>query len=401
MKAFKYLILILFSLIYINSQAQYTWEEVTLPDSIGAGSICFYNNDIYLATGNGVYHSNDNCENWEYIGLGQYPIWSIYVSTTGNLYAGTGSRFFKYAGNYQWDLLYKPDEASNILSIYESDSGYIFFGNWGGIFRSTDGGISWTEVLDLWNTEVVESITENSDGILYAGSTSIYGDSCGIYKSVNGGATWYLVGLKYHFISSVVINSDNEIYAGTNGHWTIGTGRIYKSVDNGQTWNIVFDNHYILSLSINEYDEVAAASETGIFCTYDHGLTWDNITPYWAGSYFKEVAFHPAGQLYAISHFTTAKLYRTLEPVIIQNDADVQDEIKIFPNPSNNLLLIETNNDIFDKVIISDITGKEIKRLDFQNKNPISIYVGDLQPSVYIIQLFGDKISTNFKFIKR
>lgn len=232
MKTVKYIFLILIIITQFNSNAQYTWEQVALPDSIGAGSICFYNNDTYLATGSGVYYSGDNYENWEYIGLEQYPIWSIYVSATGNLYAGTNSYFFKYSGNSQWDLLYQTADATNILSIYESDSGYIFFGNFGSIFRSTDGGINWSEVLDLWNTESVESITGNNAGTLFAGSISFSGDvsSGGIYKSEDGGASWDLVGLNYHFVSSIVINSENEIYAGTNGHWTMGTGRIYKSV---------------------------------------------------------------------------------------------------------------------------------------------------------------------------
>ncbi|MDP3462358.1 MAG: YCF48-related protein, partial [Bacteroidales bacterium] len=335
MKTVKYIFIVLILITQLTSNAQYNWEQVTLPDSIGAGSICFYDNDIYLATGNGVYHSNDLCTSWEYIGLGQHPIWSIHVSTSGNLFAGTGSGIFKYEGNNNWDLLYITEEASNIISIYESDSGYIFFGNWGGIYRSTDGGSIWSEVLDLLYMEVVKSITENDEGILFAGSTSYSGavSPGGIYKSDDGGKSWSLVGLNNHFVSSVVTNSVNEIYAGTQGHWTMGTGRIYKSVDDGQTWNIVLYNHYILSLTINEYDEVAAASENGIFSTYDKGINWDNITPYWAGSYYKEVVFHPEGQLYAISHFEEADLFRTLEPVTI-NENIAQHEVVFYPNPA-------------------------------------------------------------------
>jgi len=403
MKTVKYIFLILIIITQLTSNAQYNWEEVTLPDTIGAGSICFYNNDIYLATGSGVYHSNDNCESWEYIGLEQYPIWSIYVSTTGNLYAGTGWRFFKYAGDKQWDLLYEPADATNILSIYESDSGYIFFGNFGSIYRSIDGGITWTEVLDLLNTESVESITGNNEGILYAGTISFSGDVSpgGVYKSEDGGASWNLVGLDYHFVSSVVVNSDDEIYAGTNGHWTMGTARIYKSTDNGQNWNMVFNNHYIFSLSINEYDEVAAASETGIFCTYDNGLIWNDITPSWTGKYFEEVAFHPEGQLYAISYFVESDLFRTLEPVLIPENIGTKNETKIYPNPANSLLFIETYNVSYDAIIITNVAGQEIKRFDLQAKNLIPLYIGDLQSSVYFIQLLNGNISHRLKFIKR
>ncbi|MDP3461318.1 MAG: T9SS type A sorting domain-containing protein, partial [Bacteroidales bacterium] len=364
---------------------QYNWEQVTLPDTIGAGTICFYGNDIYLATGNGVYHSNDHCASWEYIGLGQYPIWSIHVSTSGNLFAGTGSGIFKYEGNNSWDLLYITEEASNIISIYESENGYIFFGNFGGIFRSTDGGVSWTEVLDLSNTESVESITGNTSGSLFAGSISYNGDVSpgGIYKSDDGGSTWYLAGLNYHFVSSIVTTSENEIYAGTKGHWTMGTGRIYKSVDDGQTWNIVLYNHYILSLSINEYDEVAAASENGIFSTYDNGMTWNEVTPNWTGKYFQGVAFHPEGQLYAVSYFVYADLFRTLEPVTIYENI-AQHEVVFYPNPATNKLFIKTEDiESFKELNIYDCLWKNVLHKEIQSN---MIDISSVKQGMYVIE---------------
>ncbi len=398
MKTVKYIFIVLILITQLTSNAQYNWEQVTLPDSIGAGSICFYDNDIYLATGNGVYHSNDLCTSWEYIGLGQHPIWSIHVSTSGNLFAGTGSGIFKYEGNNNWDLLYITEEASNIISIYESDSGYIFFGNWGGIYRSTDGGSIWSEVLDLLYMEVVKSITENDEGILFAGSTSYSGavSPGGIYKSDDGGKSWSLVGLNNHFVSSVVTNSVNEIYAGTQGHWTMGTGRIYKSVDDGQTWNIVLYNHYILSLTINEYDEVAAASENGIFSTYDKGINWDNITPYWAGSYYKEVVFHPEGQLYAISHFEEADLFRTLEPVTI-NENIAQHEVVFYPNPATNELFIKTEDiESFKELNIYDCLGKKVLHKEIQSN---MIDISTVKEGMYVIEFVTNESKLRQKLL--
>jgi len=299
-------------------------------------------------------------------------------------------------------LLYQTGDATNILSIYISDSGYIFFGNWGGIVRSTDGGENWTEVLDLYNTEVVKAIAENSQGVLFAGSTSYSGDVSpgGIYSSTDGGATWQLTGLDYHFVSSIVINEDDEIFAGTNGNWNTGTGRIYKSSDNGQSWNIVFDNHYILSLSINEYNEIASASETGIFCTYDSGLAWNEITPFWAGKYFEKVAFHPEGQLYAISYFVESDLFRTLEPVIIPDNIVSQGETKIYPNPAINLLFIETYNVYYDEIYITDLSGRIMKKVAPSYQNIIEIQIEGLPPSVYLIHCKNDYNISTVKFIK-
>jgi len=246
--------------------------------------------------------------------------------------------------------------------------------------------------------EVVKSITENDEGILFAGSTSYSGavSPGGIYKSDDGGKSWSLVGLNNHFVSSVVTNSVNEIYAGTQGHWTMGTGRIYKSVDDGQTWNIVLYNHYILSLTINEYDEVAAASENGIFSTYDKGINWDNITPYWAGSYYKEVVFHPEGQLYAISHFEEADLFRTLEPVTI-NENIAQHEVVFYPNPATNELFIKTEDiESFKELNIYDCLGKKVLHKEIQSN---MIDISTVKEGMYVIEFVTNESKLRQKLL--
>ena len=48
---------------------QNNWEQVILSDSIDIKSLYFYEEDIYLATHNGVYYSNNNFQSINYIGL--------------------------------------------------------------------------------------------------------------------------------------------------------------------------------------------------------------------------------------------------------------------------------------------------------------------------------------------
>jgi len=407
MKNFK-LTTILLVFLPLLCFSQYTWEQVAMPDSIGADSICFYDNDIYLSTGNGVYHSNDNCESWEYIGLGQYPIWSIHISQSGNLYAGASSRIFRYAGNCQWDLLYTTEEASNILSIYESDNGHIFFGNWGGIFRSTDGGINWTEVLDLYNTEVVNAIAENSEGELFAGSTSFSGDISpgGIYSSTDGGATWQLTGLNYHFVSSVVINANDEIFVGTRGHWTNGGGGVFKSVDNGNTWETSYSNILVNALTLNNYDEIAFSCPMesypygGVHLSVDGGDTWSNITGNLPGNYLNGVAYDNNSILYAIGLY--GDLFRTETPVnISQHQFAQHDSFTVYPNPAKDKLNLIINKYNIEKIYITDLSGKLIKNMrPLIGENGVEINISDLPPSVYLIHCKSDHNISTVKFIK-
>ncbi len=387
--------------------SQYTWEEVALPDSIGAGSICFYGTDTYLATGNGVYHSDDNCENWTYIGPADYPTWSLYISPGGQLYAGARSTIYRYLGNNQWDSLYTTLDKTNILSIYESYNGSIFFGNWGGIFRSTDGGVNWTEVLDLYNTEVVNAIVENSQGKLFAGSISFQGDISpgGIYSSTDGGASWQLTGLNYHFVSSIVINTDDEIFVGTRGHWTNGGGGVFKSVDDGNTWETSYTNILVNSLALNNYDEIVFSCPMesypygGVHLSVDRGDTWSNITGNLPGNYLNGVAFDNNSILYAIGLY--GDLFRTETPVNISlHQFAHQDPFTVYPNPAKDKLNLVTNSYNIEKIYITDLSGRIMRKIKPQHLNTIEIRIEDLPPAIYLIRCKSDHKINTVKFIK-
>lgn len=402
LKALIILILFLFPLFIY---AQYTWEEVALPDSIGIVDIAFNSdNEIFIATDHGPYYSQ-NGDQWEWLGIDDYP-GTIYINGNNTIYIGSGDLYRSTDNGISWDTLRENPNGGGINSIYSQNDIYIYYGIWGGIYRSTDGGENWTEVLDLYNAEVINAIAENSQGKLFAGSISFQGDLSpgGIYNSTDGGATWQLTGLNYHFVSSIVINDEDEIFVGTNGHWFNGSGRIYKSTDSGQTWDIVFDNHYILSLSINEYNEIAAASETGIFCTYDDGVTWENITPSDTVVNFQKVAFHPENHLYAISYFAYADLYRTIEPVSVNNNYTVNspNEITLYPNPSDNKIFLSyEDEDIqYNEIFITDLSGRIMRRIKPQYTNTIKIQIEDLLPAVYLIHCKSDHNISTVRFIK-
>ena len=126
----------------------------------------------------------------------------------------------------------------------------------GGIFKSTTAGLSWVKVsADLDNVAVV-SLAQASNGDLYAGTgegfssfyasgagtaTSAYMIGGGIYKSTDGGQTWTVLSatvpppnVNNNAWSSVAAlgadpTTSNRIYAGT-------VGGLRRSDDGGQTW---------------------------------------------------------------------------------------------------------------------------------------------------------------------
>ena len=127
---------------------------------------------------------------------------------------------------------------------------HLSFGD--GIYRSQDGGKSWTN-MGLKNSEHISKIIvhpTDSNIIMVAAQGPLWssGGDRGFYKSMDGGKTWNrkLGNNKWTGVTDVVIDSrdPNLMYAATwDRHRTVaaymgggpGTG-IHRSTDGGDTW---------------------------------------------------------------------------------------------------------------------------------------------------------------------
>ncbi len=118
----------------------------------------------------------------------------------------------------------------------------------GGVWKSTSGGASFTSIFDdhAQSIGVVKLDPNDPDNTIWVGTGEIWtrnsvsiGD--GLYKSSDGGANWKKVGFENsERISSIVINPKNskEIYVGVLGAlWSDSEERgVYKTIDGGATW---------------------------------------------------------------------------------------------------------------------------------------------------------------------
>ncbi len=173
-----------------------------------------------------------------------------------------------------------------------------------GIFKSTDGGISWTQQFDKESNINLSCVVvdPNNSSTVYVGT----GDQAfatgskvgnGIYKSTDGGNTWSNIGLPNSgCISRIVINptNSNEIYAAAMGsNLVANTSRgLYKSTDGGVTWAKVLNIspiagvHDVIMDKDNSNTIFATAmaanhapnSQTGIYKSTDAGANWSKLT---------------------------------------------------------------------------------------------------------------------------
>jgi photosystem II stability/assembly factor-like uncharacterized protein len=118
----------------------------------------------------------------------------------------------------------------------------------GGVWKTTSAGISWEPIFDKEATLAIGSIAIQQDNpsVVWVGTgegnprNSLNG-GYGIYKSLDAGKTWKLMGLeKTRHIHRIVIDpkNPNTIYVGAIGSpWGEHPERgVYKTTDGGATW---------------------------------------------------------------------------------------------------------------------------------------------------------------------
>ena len=121
----------------------------------------------------------------------------------------------------------------------------------GGVWKSGNNGVSWRPLFD--DKEISSAgmlaIAPSDTNIIYLGtgepnSRNTIEPGAGVYKSTNGGSTWTFMGLREtQHIGRVVVDprNANVVYVAALGPaWKAGGDRgLYKSMDGGATWKMI------------------------------------------------------------------------------------------------------------------------------------------------------------------
>lgn len=214
-----------------------TWYEVYTgqPNRISC-LITESNENIIVGTyGQGVWVLNATENSINQTNLTNKWIYSLASNSNGDIFAGSAKGILYRTtdkGN-SWTQLIIESIESHIQSLAINLKGDIFAGTYGdGVFRSTDNGHTWSEINNGFDGDEVWCLAINIKGHIFAGT-----NSDGFFRSTDNGDSWKEIKVSSSDVRSIVFNSKGHIFAGTSAHG------VFYSTDNGDSW--IPKNNYI------------------------------------------------------------------------------------------------------------------------------------------------------------
>ncbi|WOE74695.1 VPS10 domain-containing protein [Alterisphingorhabdus coralli] len=270
------------------------------------------NGGRHIGFGDGIYRSNDGGKTWEKLGLEAsehiskiivHPEDSntVWVAAQGPLWSPGGERgVFKTSdGGKTWektlssgpytgatDLLIDPRDPDRLYAAMwqhqRTVATYVGGGPESGLWKSEDGGESWTELktgLPQGNMgKIGLTLSPMRPDIVYAAIEEDQRKG-GVWRSTNRGASWEKMsdevgqGTGPHYYQELYASPHvfDRIYLVSN------TSQI--SNDGGKTWTPLNNEHkhvddHAIAFRPDDPDYILFGSDGGLYESYDHTKTW-------------------------------------------------------------------------------------------------------------------------------
>jgi photosystem II stability/assembly factor-like uncharacterized protein len=374
------------------------WETVG-PFTISYSLIEITPSGKYLATaeGYGLLVSTDSGETWDTDGVRNEDLYSIASTQDGTILGGTlGRGYFRSTDRGgTWARQHGPGEPEYFYSLVPLE-GSVYACTELGLFRTDDNGAGWTPLTTPLNNDSVNlpvyGVARSGGGDLYIGTgagvwrstdggtswsaagigpylvrgLAVHGNqvwaataSEGVFLSTNGGSTWVGRGLVRPDLQTVAVNDAGVAYVGV-------AGGIFFSTNGGSSWTSkIFTGGHVYAFLFNGNFDTYAATSTGLFGTSDGGQSWG--TRGLAGLFVIALAYDLNHGMLAAAYGDG--VYRTLQVI---TDAAAPAPLpaghrlsRNYPNPFNPVTTIAYDLAAPSEVILSvhDMLGRDVATL--------------------------------------
>ena len=268
--------------------------------------------------GDGVYKSNDGGNTWKNMGLGQTRHISrvqihpenpdiVFVAATGSRWGANEERgiYRTIDGGQNWtkvlyvddntgfsDLLFFPDGETLLASAwqqYRNAWAHVQKGPNSGLYRSVDGGESWSKIEETIPQDNIGRIAldyaKSDPNRVYA---CLEHDSLGFFKSDDMGNSWIMMQEKVrtsYWYGRIYANPVNKEKV-----WVMGT-LVQETNDGGNSFNRirmreVHVDHHVVWMNPKDTAFMILGNDGGLYITRNSGEKWDFIDNLPIGQYY-------------------------------------------------------------------------------------------------------------------
>jgi len=265
-----------------------------------------------VSIGNGLYKSNDAGENWTKIGLDSTEHISriiidpknsdiIFVAAPGPLWSDGSSRglFKSTNAGKTWNKILYINEKTGCadIAVDPSNPEIIYATTWefrrqpysfssGGpgsaIFKSTDGGKTWTELTKGLPAKpfgrvaltLAPSAPQNLLAIVESNNTGLYISSDGGENWKQQSATFNVVSRPFYFSTLVIDPKDPKRVYRPALSFSYSSDGGYSFVDASGEGGWVHSDHHALWINPNNTNQMYLGTDGGVYVSLDRGATW-------------------------------------------------------------------------------------------------------------------------------
>jgi len=300
------------------------WKQLPMYD--GGVSILavdpVHSSTLYATTAEGLFRSKDSGATWtaingrfssvpDYFGIvsdfNNMTCFAINPKSPSTMFAGTSEGLFRTIdGGTTWTACgtipaqtAQPGVESVAIDPLTPTTLYVATGY--GVFRSANNGGTWKSMNTSLTKSGVKSLVINPKT-----PTTLYviANYNGVLRSTDSGATWTAIntGLTGYDATSLAIDprTPTILYTGSTASVANSQDRLFNSVDGGNTWKSLhfgrgnWTSSFCLAISPKApATAYASTNDLGVFRSTDNGSTWSGINSGLTNRVVNSIAIDP------------------------------------------------------------------------------------------------------------